>query len=110
MAAAFTTAATPPVVVVSGSDSIAACAASKLDRGIARRIVDYMDKRVALREDPCSIGKVLTGPLGEFWRYRVGDYRVICAIEDGALRILVVRIGDRRDIYHERMQGGRVAE
>ena len=71
----------------------------KLDRQTARRIVDYMDERVARLEDPRSMGKALTGPLGDFGRYRVGDCRVICDIQDGALRILVVRVGNRREIY-----------
>ncbi|MFA5631807.1 MAG: type II toxin-antitoxin system RelE/ParE family toxin [Porticoccaceae bacterium] len=71
----------------------------KLDKQTARRIVDFMDERVAGRENPRSTGKALTGPLGGLWRYRVGDYRVICDIQDGTLRILVVRVGNRRDIY-----------
>ncbi|WP_323011527.1 type II toxin-antitoxin system RelE/ParE family toxin [Castellaniella sp.] len=71
----------------------------KLDRQVARRIVDFMDERVAPLEDPRSTGKALTGPLGGFWRYRVGDCRVICEIQDGALRVLVVRIGNRREVY-----------
>ncbi|WXK24685.1 type II toxin-antitoxin system RelE/ParE family toxin (plasmid) [Mycetohabitans endofungorum] len=50
-------------------------------------------------EDPRSIGKILTGPLGSFWRYRVGDYRVICKIQDSALCVLVVQIGNRREVY-----------
>ena len=41
----------------------------------------------------------LAGLLGEFWRYRVGDCRVICRIEDGGLRILVVQVGNRRAVY-----------
>ena len=71
----------------------------KLDRQVAQRIVDYMDKRIAPLEDVRSAGKALTGPLGGFWRYRVGDYRVICEIQDGALRILVVETGSRREAY-----------
>ncbi|NYT62401.1 type II toxin-antitoxin system RelE/ParE family toxin [Alcaligenaceae bacterium] len=71
----------------------------KLDRQVARRIVDFMDERVALLDDPRSTGKALTGPLGGFWRYRVGDCRVICDIQDGALCILVVLIGNRKDVY-----------
>lgn len=70
----------------------------KLDRPTARRIVDFMDTRVAA-DDPRSTGKALSGPLGGFWRYRVGDYRVICDIQDGALRVLVVEIGNRREVY-----------
>ncbi len=70
-----------------------------LDRQTARRIVDFMDERIAGLEDPRSTGKALTGPLGGLWRYRIGDCRVICDIQDGALRVLVVRVGNRRDIY-----------
>lgn len=71
----------------------------KLDRQVARRVLDFMDERVAGLEDPRSAGKALTGPLGAFWRYRVGDCRVICDIQDGALRVLVVQVGHRREIY-----------
>ena len=71
----------------------------KLDKTTAQRIVDFMEERIAGLEDPRSTGKALAGPLGGFWRYRVGDCRVICDIQDGALRVLVVRVGHRRDIY-----------
>lgn len=71
----------------------------KLDRHNARRILGYMDERIAGPEDPRRIGKALTGPLGGLWRYRVGDCRVICEIQDGALRVLVIQIGNRREIY-----------
>lgn len=71
----------------------------KLDRQTARRIVDYLDERIAGLDGPRSTGKALTGPLGGLWRYRVGDCRVICEIQDGALRVLVVKIGNRREVY-----------
>ena len=71
----------------------------KLDKQMAQRIVDFMDERIAGREDPRSTGKALTGPLGGLWRYRVGDCRVICDIQEGALRVLVVQVGNRREIY-----------
>jgi mRNA interferase RelE/StbE len=71
----------------------------KLDKQVARRIVDYMDERVASLDNPRSTGKALTGPLGDLWRYRVGDYRVICDLQDGALRVLVVQVGNRREVY-----------
>jgi mRNA interferase RelE/StbE len=71
----------------------------KLDKQTAKRILDFLDERVADRADPRSTGKALTGPLGGLWRYRIGDFRVICDIQDGALRILVVQLGNRRDIY-----------
>ena len=71
----------------------------KLDRQSALRIVDYMEARVAGSGDPRSAGKALTGPLGGLWRYRIGDHRVICEIVDGALKVLVVRMGDRKEVY-----------
>jgi mRNA interferase RelE/StbE len=71
----------------------------KLDRQTARRIVDYLDERVAGRADPRSTGRALSGPLGGLWRYRVGDCRIICDIRDCALRVLVVQVGNRREVY-----------
>lgn len=71
----------------------------KLDKQTARRIVDYMDERIAGQENPRSTGKALTGSLGGFWRYRVGGSRVICDIQDSTLRVLVVQVGNRREIY-----------
>ena len=72
----------------------------KLDAQHAKRILKFLRERVAKREDPRSIGKPLQGSrLGEFWRYRVGDYRLICKIEDDRLLVLVLRIGHRREIY-----------
>ncbi len=69
------------------------------DRQTARRIVDYMDERIAGLENPRCTGKALTGPFGGLWRYRVGDCRVICDIQDDTLCILVVQTGHRRDVY-----------
>lgn len=75
-------------------------ALDKLDRPVAQRILRFLYERVAPLEDPRSIGEALKGSqLGEFWKYRVGDYRIISRIEDGELRILVVRIGNRREVY-----------
>ena len=71
----------------------------KLDKRMARRIVDYMNERVARLGDPRNLGKALTGPLGELWRYRVGDCRVICDIQNDALRVLVVRVGSHDKVY-----------
>lgn len=71
----------------------------KLHKQTARRIVDFMDERIAGLENPHSTGKALTGPLGGFWRYRVGDCRMISDILDGALRVLVLQVGNRREIY-----------
>jgi mRNA interferase RelE/StbE len=67
---------------------------------IARRIVDFMDDRIAAQADPRSTGRALTGPLlGAYWRYRVGDFRIICDIQDGALCVLVIEIGNRKGNY-----------
>ena len=70
-----------------------------LDKPVARRILDYLDGRVAGSGDPRSAGKALTGPLGGVWRYRVGDYRVVCDIQEGVMCVLVVQIGNRRELY-----------
>jgi mRNA interferase RelE/StbE len=73
---------------------------AKLDKPIAKRITVFLRERVAVLDDPRSIGEALKGSkLGNFWKYRVGDYRLISSIEDGTLRILVVKIGNRRDVY-----------
>lgn len=72
----------------------------ELDPQHARRILAFLHERVSALDDPRSIGEALKGSrLGAFWKYRLGDYRVITNIEDGALRILVVRIGNRREVY-----------
>ncbi|MGA2206982.1 MAG: type II toxin-antitoxin system RelE/ParE family toxin [Terracidiphilus sp.] len=72
----------------------------KLDPQIARRILKFLNDRVATLDNPRSIGEALHGSkLGEFWKYRVGDYRLICSIEDKLVLILVLRIGHRREVY-----------
>ncbi|WP_308418615.1 type II toxin-antitoxin system RelE family toxin [Chitinimonas arctica] len=72
----------------------------KLDRPVAQRIRSFLLDRLATLDDPRSIGEALKGgELGELWKYRVGDYRIISSIEDGALKILVVRIDNRREVY-----------
>jgi len=76
---------------------------SKVDPQAARRILSFLFERVSNLDDPRSIGEALKGStLGAFWKYRVGDYRIICNIEDSALRVLVVRIGNRREVYRKR--------
>ncbi|MFZ4698919.1 MAG: type II toxin-antitoxin system RelE family toxin [Candidatus Methylumidiphilus sp.] len=71
-----------------------------LDPPVAKRILRFLYDRVAILDDPRSIGDVLKGShLGNLWKYRVGDYRIIADIEDGALKILVVKIGNRREVY-----------
>ena len=71
----------------------------KLDPQVKRRIKDFLENRIACLEDPRSVGESLNGTLSEFWKYRVGDYRIICEIKDNELIILAVKIGNRREVY-----------
>lgn len=71
----------------------------RLDRQTARRIVEFMDTRVATADNPRRIGKALQEPLDRFWAFRVGDYRAICELKDEVLHVLVLKIGHRSDIY-----------
>ena len=72
----------------------------KLDKQTALRLLDFMDERVAVQADPRSLGKNLKGPkMCEYWRYRIGDNRVICNISDGQMTVLVIEIGNRREVY-----------
>lgn len=73
----------------------------KMDKPVARRI--YKELRALERiEDPRSKGKALTGMLSGLWRYRVGDYRIICDIEDSVMVILAIRIDHRKNIYRSK--------
>ena len=71
---------------------------AKLDNSVKKRILDYMDE-IANLSDPRSKGKSLIGNFSGFWRYRVGDYRILCRIHDEELEILVVEVGHRKEIY-----------
>ena len=72
----------------------------KLDKLIAVRVIDYMDERIATVEDPRTLGKHLVGlKLGNYWRYRVGDIRVICNIQAGKMCVLIIEIVNRREVY-----------
>jgi mRNA interferase RelE/StbE len=72
----------------------------RVDRPDRQRILGFLRDRLAPREDPRSLGEALRGPeLGKYWKYRVGQYRIICDIRDDRILILVVRIGHRRDVY-----------
>ena len=70
----------------------------KLDKAMQKRILDYMDE-VALLENPRSKGKALVENMRGLWRYRVGNYRVICEIQDSRIIISVLKIGHRKNIY-----------
>jgi mRNA interferase RelE/StbE len=72
----------------------------KLDQQHAQRILEFLFHRVSRLDNPRAIGQALQGQrFGEFWKYRVGDYRLICKIQDDRLVVLVLRIGHRREIY-----------
>ena len=73
-------------------------AARKLDRPVLRRIRSYLDE-VCEFEDPRSRGKGLSADLAGYWRYRIGDYRVIVEIRDNVLVIVAVGVGHRSEIY-----------
>ena len=71
----------------------------KLDKPVARRILRFLNQRVGKLDDPRQIGERLKGTLSEFWKYRVGDYRLICSLENDRLVVLVLRIAHRREVY-----------
>jgi mRNA interferase RelE/StbE len=75
---------------------------SKLDKSVQKRILSFLQKRIQATGNPRSSGKALQGKLSGLWRYRVGDYRLLCRIEDDALIVLVISIGHRKEIYRER--------
>ena len=73
---------------------------ARLDSIVAGRITRFLRQRVGSLDNPRDIGAALQGPsLGDLWKYRVGDYRVIARIEDKILRIMVVKIGNRSMVY-----------
>lgn len=71
----------------------------KLGRSVSKHILDYMDE-VAKLDNPRVRGKPLVGNLQDLWRFRVGNYRVLCKIKDERLVITVVDIGHRREVYN----------
>ena len=73
---------------------------SKLDKQIQIRLVGFLRLRVSQLENPRDIGEALSGQrLGSYWKYRVGDWRIICDIQDQRIVVRVLRIGNRREIY-----------
>jgi mRNA interferase RelE/StbE len=79
---------------------------AKVDKEMARlapkdrqRILRFLRERVAPLDNPRDLGEALAGALSGYWKYRVGDYRVIAKIENQRVTILVVRIGNRREVY-----------
>lgn len=71
----------------------------KLDRAVAARILSTLEDRIATLDNPRMIGAALTGDHAGYWRWRIGDYRVVARVEDARITILVVRVAHRRDVY-----------
>jgi mRNA interferase RelE/StbE len=72
----------------------------KIARPVRERLLLFLRDRVQGGADPRSLGEPLRGPeLGKYWKYRVGDYRIICSIRDERLVVVIVRIGHRREVY-----------
>lgn len=83
-------------------DPSAAKELAKLDKPTARRIVQFLRERVSPLTNPRSLGEALRGDdLGSFWKYRLGDYRVVAEIIDRRVVIIVVRVGHRREVYRK---------
>ncbi len=74
----------------------------QLDQQIQRRLVTFLRDRVATLDNPRSIGEALAGAtLGNYWKYRVGDWRIVCDIQDKRIIVRVLRIGNRREVYRQ---------
>jgi mRNA interferase RelE/StbE len=71
----------------------------QLDKPVSNRILKFISERLTKLEDPRQIGARLQGTLSDYWKYRVGDYRVICSLEDDQLVVMVLRVGHRKEIY-----------
>lgn len=80
-------------------DSFAQKQLRKLDRPVQKRLLDWLDERIEGCKNPRHFGEPLRGDLDGLWRYRVGDYRILCEIHDQKLVVLALAIGHRRDIY-----------
>ncbi len=72
---------------------------TKLDRQAKTAIVRFLRERIEGTDDPRRIGKALHGDRAGLWRYRVGDYRLICEIQDAKVKVLLLEVGHRKDIY-----------
>ena len=80
-------------------DSQAEKELDRLDPQHAKRILKYLFERIATDENPRRFGDPLRSNLAGLWKYRVGNYRIICDIQDDVLLVLVLRIGHRREVY-----------
>ena len=80
-------------------DSRASKDLSRLDRSIQRKILHYLEDRIAVADDPESLGKSLSGDLSGLWRYRVEDHRIVCRIDRDEILIVVLAVGHRKNVY-----------
>lgn len=80
-------------------DPAAVAELAALDRPVQRRIQRFIDERLLRGEDPRKLGAALTGPWRGHWKYRVGDWRLICSIRSEVITVYVMRVGHRREIY-----------
>jgi mRNA interferase RelE/StbE len=72
----------------------------RLDRPVQIRLIAFLRDRLAPLDDPRSLGEALSGSrLGSYWKYRVGDWRIICDIQDQRVVVRVLRLGNRREVY-----------
>ena len=71
----------------------------KLDKPVQKRILDWLDDRIEGCKNPRHFGEPLKGDFAGFWRYRIGNYRVICEINDNKVTVLVLTIGHRQQVY-----------
>jgi mRNA interferase RelE/StbE len=71
----------------------------KLDARAQRNIVRFLREKIAVEDDPRRFGDPLRKDLKGLWKYRIGDYRIICSIEEKSVIVLVVRAGHRRSVY-----------
>lgn len=72
----------------------------RLDRPVQIRLVAFLRDRLAPLDDPRSLGEALSGArLGSYWKYRVGDWRIVCDIQDQRVVVRVLRLGNRREVY-----------
>lgn len=74
----------------------------KLDKPVAERILDWLNDRIEGCKNPRHFGESLKGELSGLWRYRIGDFRVICDVQEKRLVVLALSVGHRRDIYRKR--------
>jgi mRNA interferase RelE/StbE len=72
---------------------------TKLGRSAQKSIQRFLRERLLAAENPRQWGKPLHGEKRELWRYRVGDYRLICDIQDERVVVLVLEVGHRKDVY-----------